>query len=672
MLSTRTFTFNDLTYTVPKEWSDNACHVFVAKYCRSYDGTHLTPSRKFKERGVMDVLNRLVKFWTRSKSLRGDLFNDLWYQKASPNSPQYFNAGIAKAYGVEGANIGLWFINSHGIPQPTKATYAYPQLHACFINPIGDSLNGIIDLLTIEARLFSRGSGTGTNFSSLRAKGERLAGGGSSSGLISFLKVFDTMAGAIKSGGTTRRAAKMIVIDDDHPDIIEFIKWKAKEEAKAKVLAEAGYGDGWQSESYTTITGQNANNSISVSDKFMFTLAHAQDWHLVGRRDKLVNRSIPARLIWDAICDSAWNCADPGLHFTDTINDWNTTPKSGTIRASNPCSEHLRLDNSACNLASLNLCAFWEHPDVFNIDDFVETTRRWVDVLDMSIDLAGYPSREIAETTYQFRDIGLGFCNLGALLLRLTLPYDSETGRLLASLLSSLLTGVAYLRSAERAELMGHYPAYPLNKHSHLDILNRHYDAMTSLNHEDVLPNVKQLVDDLTSACTLTWSEALRFAERHGLRNAQLTVIAPTGTIGLTMDCETTGIEPIFAINTVKELAGGGQLNQTAKSVDIAKSLLTYKPDVKTDPLFKTAVGPNALSPQAHVNMVAAIQPHVSGGISKTVNLPATATVKDIANIYYLAYKSGIKCISVYRDGSKSQPLTADCKKCGDDEACEL
>ena len=669
MLSTRILNLNNQTFTVPDDWSDNAATIFVDKYCRSYITQRQT---RFKETSVAEVFRRLVQFWVYEKEERDLLFEDLWYQRASPNSPQYFNAGISRAYDVEGSDIGLWhYVSDKAKSMRTKSTFRYPQLHACFIQPIVDSIGGIIYLLSNEARLFSRGSGTGTNFSNLRGKGEHLAGGGTSSGLISFLKIFDTMAGAIKSGGTTRRAAKMVVVNVDHPDIIEFIRWKSKEEAKAKVLAKAGYGDGWQSESYTTVTGQNANNSVSIPDKFMFALESNDEWELVGRVDKTVSRRIPAADIWQAICESAWFCADPGIHYTDTINQWNTTPKDGRIKASNPCSEHLRLDYSACNLASLNLCAFWHSIDLFNIDLFIETTRRWVDVLDRSIDLAGYPSKDICDTTQKFRDIGLGFCSLGALLLRLRLPYDSEEARSLASLLASLLTATSYLRSAELAEQQKPYPRYRPNRDAHLNVMVMHHKAFIELkNNASIPPHLQMLFDGLIRYCDRIWLEAYTKAKEHGLRNAQLTVIAPTGTIGITMDGETTGIEPLFALNTNKELAGGGSLNQSSPSLEIAIAQEgEFNPD---NPLFATAVGDNALSPEAHVSMVARVQPHVSGGISKTVNLPSTATFEDIDRIYRLAYKEGVKCISVYRDGSKSQPLTADCKTCSDDEACEI
>ena len=680
MLKTKPFRQNEQVFHVPVGWSDNAATIFVAKYCRSYSDKHGEPDRSFSELSVMRVFQRLVKFWTRSKSMRNKLFQDLWNQVASPNSPQYFNAGIYTEYQVAGNDIGLWKSDKSGKAIKSQSTFIHPQLHACFIQPIEDSIPSIMSLLTKEARLFSRGSGTGTNFSDLRGKEERVSGGGGSSGLISFLEVFDKMAGAIKSGGTTRRAAKMVVVDVDHPDIMEFINWKRHEEDKAKVLGKEGYGTGWQSESYKTVSGQNSNNSVSIPDLFMFALDTDGEWQLKGRCDPLANRSLPAKRIWSAICNSAWHCADPGIHYTDTINEWNTTPNDGKIRASNPCSEHLRLDNSACNLASINLNVFYDpETEAFSVGTYVDCIRRWTEVLDNSIDLAGYPSRGIAETTHRYRDIGLGYCGLGSLLVRLRLPYDSDIARLLTSLLTSLLTAVAYERSAELARKHNVYSAYRGNRSEHLAILSKHLTAFQDLKLIDLPPHVQETVDELFDANDYHWHQAYQKAKDYGLRNAQMTVIAPTGTIGITMDSQTTGIEPLYDTVTIKTLAGGGQLHQSPSCVQEVLDKLGVKTlDDVTDehrPIFASAVNSaygNVLSPEAHLNMVAAAQPFISGGISKTVNLPASATVADIDRLYRKAYKLGIKCISVYRDGSKAQPLTSECKKCGDDESCEI
>ena len=667
---TRIVSINYKKFTVPKQWSENAAIIFCKKYCRSYLG-------RFEETSVEQVFLRLIGFWTRTKPVQDELFNDLWNQYASPNSPQYFNAGIYQTHEVKGGNIGLWYFTKTET-RLSGATYIYPQLHACFIQPIEDSLTGISTLLTNEARLFSRGSGTGTNFSSLRAKGERLKGGGQSSGLISFLRVFDSLAGAIKSGGTTRRAAKMVVVDMDHPDIEEFIDWKRTEELKAKALGEAGFGKTWQSESYRTVSGQNSNNSVSAPDAFMERVKSNEDWRLIGRRDRTVNRTVKARELWFKVCEAAWHCADPGVQFTDTINSWNTTPECGRIRASNPCSEHLRLDNSTCNLASINLCKFINGDNLFDIEKFIDVAKRWTSVLNRSIDLAGYPSRPLAYNAREYRDIGLGYCGLGALLMRLCVPYDSDEGRSIAGAIASLMTATAYRQSALLAKNFNSYPAY--DSSSHLAIVERHYNAILDSKC------VGDLAQSIREKAIYNWAEVIDIAKQYGIRNAQLTVIAPTGTIGITMDCETTGIEPVYDKMTTKTLAGGGTLVTASESFAIAQRKLNIpvgtlsKEEVEKamyHPVFATAVDDthgNYLSPYAHVNMVAAVQPHISGGISKTVNLPNSATIDDIDRIYTHAHRSGVKCISVYRDGSKSQPLESgdDCQRCGTDEGCEI
>ena len=680
MHDTRNVVVGGKTYIVPKGWSENAALIFIKKYCRSYKD-------KFAETTVSQVFRRLVQFWTYNERMQKNLFEDLWSQKASPNSPQYFNAGIYKAYGVRGQSIGLWRLEqikgdqTDGEAVISDYTYVHPQLHACFIQPVNDSLTDIMSLMTKEARLFSRGSGTGTNFSTLRGKEEPISGGGGSSGLISFLKAYDAVAGAIKSGGTTRRAAKMVVLDIDHPDIEEFIDWKRKEEHKAKILIEhGGYSAAWEGEAYQTVSGQNSNNSVSIPDVFMNAIDTGQPWQLKQRTNPNKGRFVSAKKLWWQLCEAAWHCADPGVQFTDTINYWNTTPHCGRIRASNPCSEHLRLDDSACNLASINLCKFLtEGANGLQFDSvgFSSCVQRWVTVLDHSVDLAGYPSRYIADNSAKYRDIGLGYCNLGALLMQACIPYGSDNGRMIASLITSLMTAAAHVKSAELAQQYGQYQAYDCNRH--LEIVTRHRDESNRLREYDY-PDTT-LFRGLIEACERKWTKALELAEEHGLRNAQLTVIAPTGTIGITMDCETTGIEPLFDKVAYKTLAGGGQLTQSAESVKIAmtKLGLTDITDTLAEPvrdIFATAVDTehgNVLSPADHVEMVAAVQPFVSGGISKTVNLPNKSTIDDIDRIYRLAYDSAVKCIAVYRDGSKTQPLNPmECKTCGEGEACEI
>ena len=694
---------------VPLMWSDNAATILLTKYCRSYNGL-------FKETSAMEVFERLTDFWLEIKKgelpnywyvspqtdpkaelaerfrLKAELLELLVEQKAAPNSPQFFNAGINNSYDILGSDIGLWHWNFQGAV-PTQHTYTFPQLHACFLQPIEDSLSGITDLLATEARLFQRGSGTGTNFSTLRAAGERLAGGGTSSGVISFLKVFDAMAGAIKSGGT-RRSAKMVILDIDHPDIEEFINWKWREEKKAYDLGSLGYGTNWEDESYQTVSGQNSNNSVRVSNDFMYAVREDEDWQLKGRVDDSVNRTVKAIDLWQQICKSAHGCADPGLIFSDTVNHWNTTPNSGEIRTCNPCAEHWRLDNSACNLASINIGKFVGKTDKLDIPAFGRAVELFIRVLDTSVDKAGYPSEEICETTHQFRDLGLGYANLGGVLMSLGLPYDSDKGRCFAASVTSLMTAIAYCTSAELAKEKGAYPAFAENREDHLRVLDAHiihdnllYIDITNAGADDYIVNEAERV----------WRQAERLTKKHGQRNAQTTVIAPTGTIALLMDCDTTGIEPAFALKSQKQVAklSGGKGSTMTLTIDaVGKGLRTlgYQdgdillakkwinkhgnlqdcPLIGDDhkPVFHTAM--HGLTPEAHIKMVGACQPFVAGGISKTINMPSNATVEDISKAYKLAHKLGLKCISIYRDGSKSQPLTADCKKCGDDEACEI
>ena len=692
---------------VPAEWSDNAATILAKKYCRSYKGL-------FNETSAKRVFTRLVEFWTDDKDIRGELYTMLMTQRAAPNSPQFFNGGIYKRYHIGGSDIGLWYWHVDEA-RSISTTYQYPQLHACFLQPVEDSIPGIAKLLTNEAKLFQRGSGTGTNFSSLRATGERLSGGGASSGVISYLKVFDAMAGAIKSGGT-RRSAKMVILDIDHPDIEEFINWKEKEEKKAKTLIKGGYSSDWEGEAYQTVSGQNSNNSVRVTDTFMNDVVGGvipdhKVVELKGRVDDTVDRTVKVSDLWRQICESAHRCADPGLIFGDTVNAWNTTPRSGEIRTCNPCAEHWRLDNSACNLASINLGKFSKTTSyggqyvgkvdelTFDSHGFMRAVELFITVLDSSVDLAGYPSKEICETTQRFRDLGLGYANLGGMLMSLGIAYDSAEGRHLAAAVTSMMTATAYCMSAKLAKEKGAYPEFKRNRVEHLNVLQKHKSAHDTLYIESWHidnPLVKKLIkqtDDI-------WTKAEQLAEKYGQRNAQTTVIAPTGTIALLMDCDTTGIEPAFALRATKQVAkqsadkeGGQNMTLTIGAVKHGLQRLGYDrlqvqkaldwvadrghlndPDSPissvSKPVFHTAM--HGLVPEAHIRMVGACQPFVAGGISKTINMPNEATVEHISNAYIMAYEKGLKCISIYRDGSKSQPLTADCKTCGDDEACLL
>ena len=474
-----------------------------------------------------------------------------------------------------------------------------------------------------------------------------------------------------------------------------FGEWEAREEQKAYALGSLGYGTNWEDESYQTVSGQNANNSVRVSDDFMHAVREDGDWQLKGRVDDSVNKTVKAIDLWQQICKSAHGCADPGLIFSDTVNHWNTTPNSGEIRTCNPCAEHWRLDNSACNLASINLGKFIGKTDKLDIPAFGRAVELFIRVLDTSVDKAGYPSKAICETTHQFRDLGLGYANLGGVLMSLGLPYDSDKGRCFAASVTSLMTAIAYCTSAELAKEKGAYPAFAENREDHLRVLDAHiihdnllYIDITNAGADDYIVNEAERV----------WRQAERLTKKYGQRNAQTTVIAPTGTIALLMDCDTTGIEPAFALKSEKQVAKqsggkGSTMTLTIGAVERGLEKLGYDGrqirkaldwiqvhghlngddspiSMASHQVFHTAM--HGLTPEAHIKMVGACQPFVAGGISKTINMPSNATVEDISKAYKLAHKLGLKCISIYRDGSKSQPLTAECKTCSDDEACEI
>ncbi len=633
-------------------------------------------------------------------------------------------------------------------------------VHNCFIQSIADDLvneGGIMDLWVREARLFKYGSGSGANFSSLRAENEPLSGGGKSSGLMSFLDVGNAAAGAIKSGGTVRRAAKMAVVDVDHPDIEKFIGWKVCEEQKVAAMAAgsalirkhvdlisfaaasdrydptknymlrdviaAAAAEGvpdaiidrvlalhaagrsvefplfdldWQGEAYRTVSGQNANNSVRVTDDFMRAVVNDTDWDLLRRTDGAIAKRLPARFLWEQIADAAWACADPGLQFDTTINDWHTCPNSGRIRASNPCSEYFFLDDTACNLASLNLLAFQRADGTLDVEAFTHAVRLWTIVLEISVAMAQYPSERIARLSWEFRTLGLGYANIGGYLMARGIPYDSDAGRNTCAAITSLMTGTAYATSAEMARQLGAFAGFAANREEMTRVIRNHRTAALGLyetGYEKLavrpVPLQATLVPDaaLADAAVAAWDQPLRLGRIDGFRNAQVTVIAPTGTIGLVMDCDTTGIEPDFALVKFKKLAGGGVLKIVNQLVPRALRALRYDdaqikgieewvaremtvegaPGLKPEHLsvFDCASpcgpsGTRCLSVDSHLRMVAAAQPFVSGGISKTINMPASATVNDCSNAYMQAWKLGVKAVSLYRDGSKlSQPLSA-------------
>ncbi len=820
------------------------------------------------ETSSKQVFDRLAGAWTYwgwkggyfdteedAKAFYDEMRFMLACQMAAPNSPQWFNTGLHWAYGIDGPSQGHYYVDPESKKLTrSKSSYERPQPHACFIQSVSDDLvneGGIMNLWEREARLFKYGSGTGSNFSDLRGIGEKLSGGGKSSGLMSFLKIGDRAAGAIKSGGTTRRAAKMVVVDIDHPDIQEFVRWKVIEEQKVaaivtgsktcarhlKAVMEAcnlGSGDSrftpsdnptlkkamreakkalvpenyimrvvefakqgytqiefpeydtdWDSEAYLTVSGQNSNNSVRVTNEFLEAVEHGRPWHLTNRKDKKISKTIPANELWDEIAYAAWACADPGLQYDTTINEWHTCPESGRIRASNPCSEYMFLDDTACNLASINLLKFKKENGSFDIKAFEYACRLWTVVLEISVAMAQFPSKEIAKLSYEYRTLGLGFANIGGLLMATGIAYDSAEGRAIAGAISAIMTGISYATSAEMAKELGAFDGYAANKKHMMRVMKNHRRAALgeSSGYEDlsIFPvhlDIDSLEDkNLAKAAKKAWDTAIMWGEKYGFRNAQSTCIAPTGTIGLVMDCDTTGIEPDFALVKFKKLAGGGYFKIINQQVPPALKYLGYTDRQITDitnyavgrgtlkggnaishealrskgfnddalakiekslvsafelkfafnkyslgeefcktnlgfteaqlndfsfdmlsalgfskaeieaaneyccgtmtlegaphlkeihlPVFDCAnpcgkKGKRFLSAQSHIHMMAAVQPYISGAISKTINMPNSATVEECKEAYLLSWKLCLKANALYRDGSKlSQPLNS-------------
>ncbi|MEE2887033.1 MAG: adenosylcobalamin-dependent ribonucleoside-diphosphate reductase, partial [Planctomycetota bacterium] len=691
---------------VPEDWTQVATDIIAQKYFRKAgvpqlgeDGQPLLDEQgKAVTGGETDsrqVFHRLAGCWTEwgekngyfdSKQDVEAFYDELSYmlaaQYAAPNSPQWFNTGLHYAYGISGPAQGHQYVDpANGKLKKCRNTYERPQPHACFIQSVDDSLvnpGGIMDLWTREARLFKFGSGTGTNFSSIRAANERLSGGGKSSGLMSFLKIGDRAAGAIKSGGTTRRAAKMVCLDLDHPDIEEFVSWKVTEEAKVaslvagskavkrhmeavinachvdvdgeiEIITKAGdnkalasalhsarsafvpesylqrcrqladqgfkaveieeYDTKWDSAAYLTVSGQNSNNSVRVPNTFFDKLEKKEPWQLIGRTDGKVHKEIDATELWDDISYSAWACADPGLQYDTTINEWHTCPSDGRINASNPCSEYMFLDDTACNLASLNLGKFLNEDGEFQIEDFRHATRIWTIVLEISVLMASFPSAAIAEKSYIFRTLGLGYANLGTVLMRRGIPYASAEAYAFCGGITALLTGESYATSAEMAEEMGPFPGYEQNRESMLRVMRNHrraayHEPESAYEDLSITPtgiDPKICPDYLLSAARDAWDRALRAGEAHGYRNAQVTVIAPTGTIGLVMDCDTTGVEPDFALVKFKKLAGGGYFKIINQSLPPALTTLGYSP-AQIDDIIDYAVGRKTLAGAPGIN----------------------------------------------------------------------
>jgi ribonucleoside-diphosphate reductase alpha chain len=784
---------------VPKNWSQIATDILAQKYFRKA-GVPQNDGSTGRETSVKQVVHRMTNCWKvwgerygyfASEEDAGIFYDELAYamlnQACVPNSPQWFNTGLHESYGITGKPQGHYFVNARtGKLEKSTSAYERPQPHACFILSVSDDLvgdGGIMDLWVREARIFKYGSGVGSNFSNIRAEGEILSGGGTSSGLMSFLKIGDRAAGAIKSGGTTRRAAKMVCLDMDHPEIVDFIDWKVEEEQKVAALIAAGYASDYEGEAYRTVSGQNSNNSVRVPNEFFHKLAEDGDWEMKARTTGKTMKTMRAKDLWDKIAYAAWRCADPGTQYDTTINEWHTCPQGGRIRASNPCSEYLFLDNTACNLASVNLRRFFDTDNnQFDVDGFEYTVRLWTVVLEISVLMAQFPSKEVAQLSYDYRTLGLGFANLGSMLMVSGIPYDSEEARGIGGAIGAIMTGIAYKTSAEMAGILGAFPEFKKNREDMLRVMRNHraaaYDAAEAYEGLEIKPqgiDARHCPDRLLKAATKAWDEAVQLGEKYGYRNAQTTVIAPTGTIGLVMDCDTTGVEPDFALVKFKKLSGGGYFkiinqsiplalknlgykqHETKAIVDYAKGTgsftgapfinhqtlsekgfiaeevkkldkavgsafeigfvfnvyalgepclqrLGFKPEQYNAPDFNLlnelgftdeqieaandyvcgtmtiegapylkdehlAVfdcantcgkkGKRFIHAHGHIRMMGAVQPFISGAISKTINLPNEATVEEIADAYKLSWELGLKACALYRDGSKlSQPLS--------------
>ena len=639
----------------PESWSLNASTIVTTKYFRGAVGTDT------REWSLRQLIDRVVKTYRSTGEREGyfattedaEIFEHelswmLLHQVFSFNSPVWFNVGTAA-------------------PQ---------QVSACFILSVDDSMTSILNWYREEGMIFKGGSGAGLNLSRIRSSKELLSSGGTASGPVSFMRGADASAGTIKSGGATRRAAKMVVLDVDHPDIEEFIQTKAREEDKIRALRDAGFDMDLGGSDIVSVQYQNANNSVRVSDEFMRAVESGDEFGLRARMTGEVIDTVDGRSLFRSIAQAAWECADPGIQYDDTINDWHTNPETGRITASNPCSEYMSLDNSSCNLASLNLLKFVRDDGSFDGARFAKAVELIITAMDISITFADFPTEAITETTRAYRQLGIGYANLGALLMASGLAYDSEGGRALAAAITSLMTGAAYKRSAELAGVVGPYEGFARNAEAHARVMRKHAAA------NDALRVVHSLDEDVRKLATQVWAEGNKIGEKNGWRNAQASLLAPTGTIGFMMDCDTTGVEPDFSLVKFKKLVGGGSMQIVNLTVPRALEKLGYTgetieaivehiaehgnvvgaPGLKQEhyDVFDCAAGqPRAIEPMGHVRMMAAVQPFLSGAISKTVNMPESATVEDIENVYLQGWKLGLKALAVYRDNCKvGQPLS--------------
>jgi ribonucleoside-diphosphate reductase alpha chain len=664
--------FEQRDVEIPKLWSQQATNIVVSKYFRGQIGT---PER---ERSVRQLIGRVVATitdWARSnryfatdddlQAFSDDLKHILVYQKAAFNSPVWFNCGFEKA----------------------------PQCSACFINSVQDTMDSILTLARTEGMLFKFGSGTGTNLSTIRSSRELLAGGGTASGPVSFMKGYDAFAGVIKSGGKTRRAAKMVILDADHPDIVEFINCKVEEERKAWALIDAGYDGSFTGPAYSSVFFQNSNNSVRVTDDFMRAVLDDGEWETRAVTDNSrVMDVYKARDLMHAIAEGTHVCGDPGMQFDTTINEWHTCPETDRIYASNPCSEYMFLNDSACNLASINLMKFVREDGEFDVVGYKAAIRTLITAQEIIVDNASYPTKAIGENSHAYRPLGLGYANLGALLMSRGLPYDSDAGRDCAAALTALMTGEAYAQSARIArDHGGPFSGYDKNREPFLRVMRKHRDAMRDV-------NARNVPSELYGAARASWDDAVELGEQFGYRNAQATVLAPTGTIGFMMDCDTTGVEPDIALVKYKKLVGGGLMKIVNQTVPMALRKLGYTPpqiaaivdyiDANEtiegapglkdshlpvfDCAFKAAKGQRSIHYMGHIKMMGATQPFISGAISKTVNVPKEATIDDVAQAYIQSWKLGAKAISIYRDGSKrTQPLNTSRDKTAAEAAAE-
>ncbi|QIK66147.1 vitamin B12-dependent ribonucleotide reductase [Nocardioides sp. HDW12B] len=637
----------------PDFWSANASTIVTTKYFRGAVGTDV------REWSLKQLIDRVVKTYTKAGVDHGyfstpadaEVFEHeltwlLLHQYFSFNSPVWFNVG----------------------------TQSPQQVSACFILSVDDSMDSILNWYKEEGFIFKGGSGAGLNLSRIRSSKELLSSGGTASGPVSFMRGADASAGTIKSGGATRRAAKMVVLDVDHPDIEEFVETKAREENKIRALRDAGFDMDLGGRDITSVQYQNANNSVRVTDEFMRAVEDGTDFGLRARGTGEVIETVDARELFRKIAVAAWECADPGLQYDDTINDWHTNPETGRITASNPCSEYMSLDNSSCNLASLNLMKFLSDDDTFDGALFAKAVEVIITAMDISICFADFPTESIGDTTRDYRQLGIGYANLGALLMAMGLGYDSDGGRAMAASITSLMTGTSYKRSAELAAVVGPYQGYARNAAAHKRVMRKHQAA------NDAVRSVHSHDRDVHVLATDVWDKVVKLGERNGYRNAQASVLAPTGTIGFMMDCDTTGIEPDFSLVKFKKLVGGGSMQIVNQTVPRALRKLGYQeeqveaiveyigehghvidaPGLKTEhyEIFDCAMGARPLAPMGHVRMMAAAQPFLSGAISKTVNLPETATVEEIEDVYLQSWKLGLKATAIYRDNCKvGQPL---------------